>query len=348
MKKEDGHEIKGTYILTCDLGSKIKALRYLDLKTPGKKDKFYKELQNGLASQIKKALQGINMRIIEMDDLAVEILSKAFKRSVARSAVVVSSCTEITAAGRGYTLEINRIVDIQGNIVGIGARPGYPSIEEQVKGLFHILSRRPVILVEDGSFTGNTMANVVKKMRENNIQVAAIILGFAFPKALEVIRKEYEGEIVVVEEVKDIIDWMPDHDFIPFTPNCGRVFGNSMNGTAYPFYTHDGASYGIPYVMPFLSSDIMTKWTSIPKQAVEAVSKFSLECAKELFEILESLNGKRDIVIGDLIGRNPAQITIPVAIGQHKFPQQLQRKVTDFLASTYKHGILFLDPDDAL
>ena len=340
MKKEDGHSSKGTYVLTVDLGYKIKLFRYLGLKTPQANDRIFKDFQKELGERIAATMPDCQVRTINMRDLAEKILAKAYKKvGGLKNAVVVSSCNEIATLGRGYTIEINRVVDSEGVIKGIGPRPGYPAMSDQLNGIAAMVSGRPVVLVEDGSFTGNTMRYIVRKLKDRNVPVACIVLGFAFANAIAEIRKEYNGEIITIEEMKNIVDWMPDHDFVPFAPNCGRTFGISVNGSAYPFYTHDGAAYGIPYIKPFAP---MSDWTSIPEKGTYDISIFCLQWTTDLFKTLGELNG-RELQIRDIIGSGPARVTIPIAVGHKKFLEQLDRPVVDYLKSIYEHGILHLD-----
>lgn len=152
-------------------------------------------------------------------------------------------------------------------------------------------------------------------------------MGFAFSKAVEVIKRNFNGEIVMVEQIDNPLDWMPDHDFFPFASNCGRVFGISLDGNAYPFYTHNGASYSVPYILPF--APLMSKWTSIPQERTNSFSLFCLQKSLHLFKLLEKIN-RRDIMIGDLMNVHP-RVSIPINVGQHTFPR-LDTRVINFLS----------------
>lgn len=329
MKKEDGHRIEGTYILTCDLGSKIKLLKHIGFKTPDSHDTFYKDFQVELARLINVSLPEAKVVSVSMEDLADNILTAALnKQTFMQNAIVVSSCVEIALPRKGQVIEINRIIDEQGKILGLGPRPGFPPVEEQMESIRVISADLPIILVEDGSFTGSTMCYLIKKMKEKGMKVAAVVIGFTFPKALAAIQREYDGEIIVIEKLSELLDWMPDHDFFPFSPNCGRVFGIAINGHCYPFYTHNGASYSIPYVEPFGN---LSEWASIPRESTNSISLFCMQQALTLFERIEKLSGK-EIKIGDLLNVKP-RVSIPVSIGQSRFPR-LDTRVTSFLHDT--------------
>lgn len=334
QNQHQGYEA-GTYVLTCDLATRIRALRQIGIKTPEAEDPVFVRFHNELVRRIKAGLPNDHLRVIKMDDLADKILAVALmKKTSLKRATVVSSCVEIAAPRRGHTIEINRIIDKDGRIIGWGPRPGHPTLDEQLDAITTV--PQPVVLVEDGSFSGRTLAHVLNKMKRRSIEVEAVVVGLGFPEALKTIREEFGGEIIVVEHLDRLIDWMPDHDFMPFTPNCGRIFGFPMNGDALPFYTYNGASYSVPYILPFCPVKEMGEWTSIPQKDCMSISLFCLQSAIELFFLLEQLN-ERQIKIGDLMGVQPA-ISIPIALGQQTFPR-LDERVVDYLTTMCRRGL---------
>lgn len=322
---------KSAYVLVFDLGSKIKALRQLGLKTPEHNDPFFLEIQTDLTKMISQALPDAEILAYEMEDLSYQILTRAheLRKILVKDAVVVSSCLEIAAPRRGFVLEINRLVDFDGQILGIGPRPGCPTISEQIRGIKTLVADRPVIIVEDGSFSGRTLAYVLKLFKESGVQVAALVLGFMFPQALASLRRSYEGEMIVIRELNNVIDWMPDHDFFPFSPNCGRVVGVSVHGLNYPFFNYDGASYGVPYILPFSP---MHDWASIPKDSCNEISLYCMHKTLELFDLLEKMNNGKEIKIGDLTGARPL-VSVPISVRQKFFPS-LDTRVRSFLHDT--------------
>lgn len=317
---------KGTYIITYDLGSKIKLLRSIGIKTPDSNDPFFIEFQKEIESRLKSIMPGVNVIGIKMEDLADDILCEAIgKKKIYKDAIIVSSCTEIALPKKGYVLEINRLIDHHGKIIGLGPRPGYPSLDEQIRNFYEKIKRQPIILMEDGTFSGGTISYILDKLEEYHFQVIALIIGFAFPESLKKIKDKFKGDIIVIEQVNDPIDWVPDHDLFLFTPNCGRIFGVSINGKAYPFYSYDGASYCVPYLVPFAP---MSEWTSIPEENVNSLSLFCLQKTLELYRRLEKMND-RELVLRDLMGIVP-RISIPISLDKCSFPS-LDTRVVNFL-----------------
>jgi len=320
-----------TYILTFDLERKLRLLRSIGIKTPDNGDSVLRDVRQHLTDAVTNCFSGqnITLRSITMDDLADEIWSRALnKKSLLQNAVVVSTCLELATPRRGYTLELNRIVDIDGNIIGIGPRPGFPSIDDQLTNIAHIATGQPIVIVEDGSFTGNTLLYTIDAFRAKGLDVAAIVVGFIFQDARRKLENSFNGELIVVEEMTDYLDWMPDHDFFPFTPNCGRVFGTKFGDDFLPFYTHNGASYAIPYLTTFCN---MATWSGIPSDKANAFSLWCAQTTLEIYRAIDVLNGE-SVKIGDLLEVRP-RISVPIAIGQKKFPA-LDVKVVDFLSET--------------
>ncbi len=324
-KQENG---KRTYILTFDLGLKVQYLRQLGLKVPEPGDSFFVETEQELLSMFRRFFVDDGVIGLRIPDLAGEILSKAVNRqSSIRNAHVVSTCMEIADAKRGDTVNINRLIDAGGNIIGLGPRPGYAPLDKQVQGIAAKVNGDPIVLVEDGAFTGSTIVHLLDLFKQRQINVSAVVLGFAFERAIRQIRGSFDGEIDVVHKGDHYIDWMPDHDFFPFVPNCGRVIGMDWANRHYPFYSHQGATYSVPYLRTFCP---MGSWTGIGE--LRHQDELSFYCVKrdlELFQRIEQMNRGKRLMVGDLISVEP-KISIPQSVHFFDFVR-LDVSVTSFL-----------------
>lgn len=321
--------LKQEYILTFDLARKMRQISSVGLKTPDTNDVFYVETRAEIVRRFSEFFPGVAIRAIDMEDLAADIMTRAAqKQGILKRSFVVTTCPEVAMLKNCHPLEINRIIDPKGTIVGIGSRPGSPNIDEQISSLISISDGQPIVLVEDGVFTGGTLSFILKKLQESHVNVAAVVIGFAFPGTTEKIRSVFEGEIIIAEQIEDFVDWMPDHDFFPFTPNCGRVLGLTWNGYAVPYHGHRGESYAVPYLETFCD---MNAWTSIPKKYVHSFSLFCAQRALELWEHIEHLN-KMSLRMSDLLEVHP-RINIPQTVGHPSFPS-LEGYITQYLSET--------------
>ncbi len=315
----DGHS---AYVLTCDLGLKMKALEQIGLKVPASSDIFYKEFDRELVRRIQLMAPGVEIvHMIDMDILAKEILSRAAQF---HGANIVSYCNGI-CVGNGQTLQINRLIDENGKSVGLGPRPGFKTI-----GVSSLDRKLPLVLVDDGVFSGETLLSIVRQIQAIGITVEALVVGLCFPKAKTKIQREFKGEVVAVLDIKNPLDWMPNHDFFIFSPNCGKVRGvNGLEKATSMPVVHNGATFSVPYLLPFINGETFNDWTSL---AADDANDFSLFCAQQalsFFRRLERQN-KKDVHIGDLLGTFP-RVSVPIGLEQKNFPP-LSSRVYQFMA----------------
>lgn len=308
------HPNKQVYVITHDVGERIQGLRHLGLKTPDANDPFFTNWQEALRSRISRYLPNVDVVAFDMKALVNQVWAKAFDaQSGLKDSVIVSSCSDVSGPRHGHTLEINRIVDETGEIIGLGSRPGHAPLSHQVNVITKAAEDGEIIIVEDGAFTGSTISHIVKLFnKDGSDKVHAIILGLCFPGAVEAIRSEtgFQGEITIIEEIEAPYEWMPDHDFIPFAPNCGRVFGGKFGPIHHPFYSHHGFTFSFPYIEPFGDP---VKWASIPQEHSHDFSNFCMYQAQTLFRMLDEMNG-RCLTMHDFKGASP-HVSLPLAIG---------------------------------
>jgi hypothetical protein len=306
-----------TYIVTHDVPTRVQSLQQLGIASLSASDPLLTGLSRRLRAKIQSILPEAQIIDYDMPMLSEKIWAEALRKQRAlRNALVISTCQEMASARRGHTLEINRIVDINGSIIGFGPRPGSPPLSKQVASLVALANGAPVVIVEDGAFSGSTLKYVISMLTKNNLPVSSVVIGFSFPGVTESIEEEFGIPVTTIEDIPRPIDWMPDHDFFPLIPNCGRIYG-SMNGTgeAHPYYSEDGASYSIPYIQPFGD---LEHWGTIPQNRVTELSVFCLEHTIRIFDKIEKLND-RSLTFGDLSGAKPS-VSIPLTKGVEDFP----------------------------
>jgi hypothetical protein len=313
----ESHHSKQTYVLTHDVGARIESLGLLGIATLSQEDPFFSDFERRLRRKIETIFPDVDVVDYNMPMLSGNIWAEALRKKAAtKHAIVVSTCLEMATPRRGHTLEINRIVDINGEIIGFGPRPGSPSLSKQVASIANLVNGAPIVLVEDGAFSGSTIKEVLRRFQACNTPVASVVLGFSFPGVAENIQNEFSVEVMSVKDVKNPVDWMPDHDFLPLVPNCGRVYGHSGDsGEASPFYSVAGDSYSIPYIQPFGN---LEKWAAIPEGKGVDLSRFCLEYTIRMFTKIESMNS-RELTFAHFNGSQPS-ISIPLVKGNEVFP----------------------------
>ena len=325
---------RGTYVVTYDVASRLQSFRSGTISVPNQNDPMFESFHLSLFELLEQALPDVVIDTIEMSELRRKIWEQVRHRAdQSKDVAVLSTCPEIANAMNGETLllNINRLFDTDGEIIGHGPRPGFEFLEKQFDELALKIVGRPVILIEDGAFTGGTLRSVLQELNSRGIQVPTVIIGFCCTRAKAVLKEVFSGELVIVNPIENLIDWIPDHDLIPFLPNCGRVLGEKVPHSFVPIQTADGMSCAFPYILPFGKID---EWASLPSDGNQELSKFCLDTAIEIFERIGTDSG-HPITIKELWGANP-RVSMPVSMGADKEIPPLETEIVDFLKQTLK------------
>ncbi len=316
----------GTYVVTYDVASRIQSFRSKGFHVPNQNDSMFDRFHLRLLETMQDALPGVMIDSIDMSKLRLEIWEQVEGRMVdLNRQAVLSTCPEIADSNpksEGLLLNVNRLFDKNGQLIGYGPRPGFELLTNQLDKLARKIAGRSVILIEDGAFTGGTLSFVLKELESRGIKVTAIIIGFCCNGSRTVLRKAFSEELVMVHPVTDLVDWIPDHDLIPFIPNCGRVLGeHSMQGYM-PIRTVSGFSCAYPYILPF---GRIEEWASLPDEGARAVSRLCLDTSIEIFSHVGC-----KITIGKLLELNP-RVSLPIRIGSHEVLPALDMEIVSFL-----------------
>ncbi len=326
--------LRGTYVVTYDVASRLQSFRSNTVSVPNQDDPMFESFHLGLFELLEQALPGVTINTIEMSELRRKIWEQVRHRiDQSNDTVVLSTCPEIASAntqGETLLLNINRLFNTEGKIIGHGPRPGFDFLKKQFDDLANKIAGRPVVLIEDGSFTGGTLRSVIQELKSRDIQVPTIIIGFCCTRAKAVLKEVIQGELVIVNPIEDLIDWIPDHDLIPFIPNCGRVLGEQVSHSFMPVM-NDGISRAYPYILPF---GRMEEWASLPTEGAKKLSKFCLDTAIEVFGRIEGHNG-RLVTIRDLLKSNP-RVSMPISMGDNAELPPLETGVVEFLKQMRK------------
>lgn len=319
---------KQNYILSLDLGEKLESFRHIGIRTPGPYDAFTQDIQTELGNALQDAMPPDTTVVpVYMRDLADSVIGAASRVSKGLvDPVIVSTCPEIASPSGGVDLEINRLFDSKGRSMGLGPRPGNPPVEQQIMQKVHQLVGRDVVVVEDGIFSGVTMQNVAKKLQDRKIRVAAMVAGFKCISSTLSWLSHSDYELTTTNDYGDVVDWIPDHDFLPFVPGGGKVLGVDFNGKVYPFYDHQKVSYAVPYIRPYGDT---ANWASIPADKTQEFSRRCIDLTRGLFKELVKLNPDTDITIGKLV-QTRRRTSVPLALESDNFPS-LDTHVLDYL-----------------
>ena len=324
-----------TYLLVLDLPEMMEAYERVGLKLPDVA--FFKERQRCLATKLQEIIPDCCVETIEANKLTNKIVSLLRDLlTVTPEAVVISTVRDVASKTNGHCIQINRLVDPAGQAIGVGARPGNESLHNQFNEIRVSLEKHPVILVEDGSFSGGTMRRMIEICNEMQIEIKHLVAGFLFPSAKENILKVFPREKDIhCWRDESFLDWMPDHDFYPFVPNAGKVVGFSYEGRQMPVYLHNGLSLCKPYVLPYGNP---VEWASIPEEHAKKFSTFCIQEARTIFWEMERINNQK-ITLESLRNTYP-HVSLPICNGDKEFPC-IKTRILDTLLQ-HEYAVAFL------
>lgn len=322
---------RGTYVVTYDVASRLQVFRPKTLNIPRPDDQLFERFHMGLYQKIQQALPDISVDTIEMGELRRKIWEQVESRvtDLDRQAVL-STCPEIADSNpksEGLLLNINRLFNTDGQLIGHGPRPGFEPLAKQFDDLAKRIAGRSVVLIEDGAFSGGTMRYVLQELESRGLTITAMVIGFCCTRAKFVLGNFFKGELVVVHPIENLLDWIPDHDLIPFIPNCGRVLGEIAGSGFAPVRRADGYSCAYPYILPFGKIE---EWASLPLEGARELSGFCLDTSIELFGRLG-----HKMTVGELLGHNP-RVSVPIEIGSREVNASAQTEIVSFLEQVRK------------
>lgn len=323
---------RGTYVVTYDVASRLQTFRSGAFEVPHPNDHMFGSFHRLLLEKMQIALPNVYIHTIGMSKVRLKIWKEV--ESLIQDMhhqVVLSTCQEIADSNpksEGLVLNINRLFNTEGEMIGHGPRPGFKPLDEQFEDLAKKIAGRSVVLIEDGAFTGGTLRFVLNKLSELGLKVTAVVIGFCCTRAHAVLNEVFNGKLMIVDPLENLVDWIPDHDLIPFIPNCGRVLGEQSLSTFTPIHGENGASSAYPYILPFGK---MEKWATMPSECARDLSCFCLDTSIEIFGRVG--NGK--VTIGELIKACP-RVSIPVQIGAHKEIPDFDIEIVSFLQQMRK------------
>lgn len=312
-----GHVGRRVYLLTTGLEHSMRMLgRGTGLNVPGLNDPIFSEVNGRLCAALKSAVGGVEVQSIDALKLGDQVFIRA--QRLGDGYHVVSTCPEIVLPNPEHNLRLNRLIDLDGQVIGIGPRPGMPSLRIQVRNAVVSAAGRPIVIAEDGIFSGGTICSLVRMIRQAGGVVVAVVAGFCFAQASQQLSQlDPPVEVITVTDYHpgQMEEWMPDHDFIPLMPNCGRVLGVSVGNEHLPYYSQNNVCYAAPYLMGFCN---IKDWASIPSSAAADFSRQCLDLAQKLFQRVAELNGGPLMVRQLMSQNNDPRIAMPFSCGRYE------------------------------
>ena len=239
-----------------------------------------KDIIESLERKFEYQLDSITKRKIrEFEDLFLEEFWQVIPNKIEKKAVNISSVVqdlEYISRKSGYPvvsldkiyspnadsfLEVTRITDPISDQIKIAARPGKPTLEQQIKTLKNEYQK--IVLTDVGAFEGQTLLEICFLLEQEEIQIEEICLGFSSNEANSRINN---SRSLTALNIFNFYEWIEFRDFFGID---GRNVG-----------TDNGSRVFIPYV------ENLSKWASIPKNTEQMGIDICLEYNLRLTTLL--------------------------------------------------------------
>lgn len=228
---------------------------------------------------LKELEQVLGKYFDQVDVISESELIEGLNRMVATSALpVVSLDRAYVRPGQdnllGY-LDVTRTVDQNLNNVGLGSRRQDQSIIEQVKSYAYQLNGRPIALIDDVVFDGNTMLQVAQTFEAAGVPVEKVFTGIVVEDGKKLLEQNGLEVESVVDPYGEVTDEICERDFRVGVPYSGRTVETK------------GGLKGAPYILPFGKP---VEWASIPADSALEFSLFALSQFLQLWSKTEQLS----------------------------------------------------------
>src|SRR3989339_1156727 len=174
-------------------------------------------------------------------------------------------------------LDVTRAVDGHGDDAGVVARHGFKPLSEQVSDLkISLQGQHEVVLVDDVIFSGGLLLELINLLKAQGIGVPVVVAGVAIGEGIDVL-KSCGIEVQAVRVFSTVIDEICERDFLPGVPLSGRTVAGI-------------GKEGAPYILPFGRPQA---WASIPEVWEQEFSKFCLNLAANVFDLIGQASGRQ-------------------------------------------------------
>jgi hypothetical protein len=220
-------------------------------------------------------------------------------------------------------LNVNRMVDEDGHpIEGIGPRADAPSLYKQSRRL---RTGGDCVVVDDVLWHGHTASALLRAQLRPRAWVSVIARDQAYRDLRD--RNVPVHPLIQLTEM-ELLDTVPFHDFLPFAPFGGVAVGMATADGPRPIVV-DQLSFSKPYLLPYLSSEMLTAKASVPPSLALAFSRDILDIAITAFQRIEKAID-RAVYVGDFTDESP-RCSYPLRQGESIRTVSLRTRVTDKL-----------------
>jgi len=286
-------------------------------RKPAPRPSFFSALTNAHFSLVKRFFPDAFL-LTTRDYLRALNALRSTSKPVRDWPVITISLDNDFVRDTDAVIEITRVQDHRTfKPLGELARPGNPTVAEQVASIANAMPRRHTVQFHsDGCWQGREIITLASTFQKHGTTVDSVVCGVVHRDALNTFR-EADIPIRYSHPYLSMESWICQRDFLPGVPRSGLNLGIQTGRLVQAFQEDIGA----PYILPF-REDVFDELT------LHDLMEFSLECYRlsdHLFAEIERL-WRRPVLVSDL-ARVPKYMTL----GRVHFRSELRRIAREFL-----------------
>ena len=288
-----------------------------DATEPVLPTEFFNRLADRLIASIQRACF-LNKDVI-VEKVPLDFFRNLFlRRPEQEKEFWVSLDNKVYVIDANFYLDVTRLVDEDrlpiDSGVKIGSRPENPKpffqqLDECIEKITKINMPMKIVLVDDGTFEGDTITNVLDALADRGIIVDEVRLGICraegeqkitawqWPKDADPMKAYRIGWVKTAGTCPVLWDWVCERDFFPGVPLCGRAVGRKTAQSLPPesILTSPGQK---PVRVPYLSPQGREEWVSLT-HGFRNFSQEAVDLTIELWGKMEEVLG-RTILVRDI------------------------------------------------
>lgn len=291
---------------------------------------FYNELTDKLIASMRKHC--FRDKTVSVEKVSSEFFKDLFLPVSKQESEFWISLDRVYVKNADYYLDVTRLVDRDRQPVDsdikIGNRPeNRKSFFQQVEECVEKMPNIKIVLLDDGTFKGDTVTDVLDALEDRGIIVDEVRLGICkgegeqkiirwqWPKDVDPPEAYRIGWIKTAGTCPPLLDWVCERDFFPGVPLCGRAVGKKTAKTQppQPILTSPGEK---PVRIPYLFPEGREEWVNLT-HGFRDFSREAFDLTIELWKKVEETLG-RSILVKDIP-------TIPSWLYHKDFPVMEKR-----------------------
>jgi hypothetical protein len=223
---------------------------------------------------------------LELHVYPAQALEQARSELLGGDDLVVASLDPLCTYPGVFHLGLSRWYKPGGwDLAGEGSRPGFAAVDDQITQLRELAAGRPVALIEDDMYTGETLAATVSRLRAARIDVRQVVVGVRIcqtdlPLADVATSAAVRYRLDASRPISDQIDLGDPRDYLVGLSGLVIVMDEAAGRPAL------GRA---PYVLPFVRP---SDRASFPAESDWTLSRSILRASAEFYDRLSARLGQ--------------------------------------------------------